>query len=544
MIDRNNDYRHGSARWAEIEDIHAGGLLNKQGLPFGFFDNRLMRLQTDAPRLLLGGAGSGKLTGIISYCLCLPNSMSMAVLDPKGELWDISAHGLAAQNIFGYSWDPYQISDVHHTINPLDHLRADRITLFAEIERLAIALIPSFHNSAGRYFEITAQSVIIMILYETVLREGRIDFPTIYRVIHMIEGDLDSWVKRLDRMLNAKEDFIRSQANSILDAQQTAPKEFRGVMGELYAHMRWLADPAIRRSLTARENNQGRGDASLQEMINPALNGGHKVRFHFKVPADLIAQCAAIMRVFFDVIMMLKARNRGTDPILILVDEAAQLQKFKALLDAFVYGRGSGCITMAVFQDLGQIENNFSRTGVTSFIGSAAHRMFIGTRDLTTANMVSSMCGMQTLEYDDESRQAVAHHQMMQSVNAILDGADPIEVSQNLSHYQQAATRPSKMQRPLITPDEVLNMREDEAISFISGKNIPPIFHNKYPYFERLRAGEFFPNPNHPPINKIRVRGRWGHKWLKVNRTSVPHKYRQFPQYQSGYAVQIEGHPL
>lgn len=35
------------------------------------------------------------------------------------------------------------------------------------------------------------------------------------------------------------------------------------------------------------------------------------------------------------------------------------------------------------------------------------------------------------------------------------------------------------MRRSLITPEEVLNMADDEVISFISGKDIPPIFHNK-----------------------------------------------------------------
>ena len=77
-------------------------------------------------------------------------------------------------------------------------------------------------------------------------------------------------------------------------------------------------------------------------------------------------------------------------------------------------------------------------------------------------------------------------------------------------------------------------MAEDEAITFLSGKNLPPIFHNKYPYYERLKAGEFYPNPNHPPIDRITMRGFWGNKTIPVRRVSVPENMRHFPQYQDG----------
>jgi len=77
-------------------------------------------------------------------------------------------------------------------------------------------------------------------------------------------------------------------------------------------------------------------------------------------------------------------------------------------------------------------------------------------------------------------------------------------------------------------------MAEDEAITFLSGKNLPPIYHNKYPYYDRLKAGQFYPNPNHPPINTIQVRGAFGRKTLPVRRVSVPNHLRQFPQNKNG----------
>jgi len=524
--------RFGNARWAEAKDLSKAGIFRNLGLPFGYFEDRLLRFDSDAPRVTIGGAGSGKLRDILGYVLCMPCSMPMAVLDPRGELWDVSVGTLSAQGIYGYSWDPYGVGDVSHNINPLDHLTPERLTLFAEIVRLVKALLPLSQSSSGKYFELTAQNILIALILHEVRTNGGISFPRIYEIIQMIEGDAIKWTEFLESMLGSDKDFLRTAANVMLIRQQDAHKEFSAVMGEIYAYFRWLNDDVVRNSLKG-------GDASLQEMVNPSLNGGHPVRFHFKVPGDLLEQCAPILRVFFDTIMVLKARNRGSERILLLVDEAAMLGKFQALKDAFTYGRGSGAIVWAIFQSLSQIEENFGKAGIDTFLSSAAMRQFFGVRDMNTARVISQMCGYETLEYDDYGQQANAEHNMRGHMNALLDGADPFETAQHVAHYQDESVRRSKIRRELIAGSEVLNMREDEAITFLSGKDLPPIFHNKYPYYERLKAGQFYPNPNHPPIDNIRVKGFWGWRTYAVKRVSVPSNLKLFPQYKNGFSYKL-----
>ena len=166
-------------------------------------------------------------------------------------------------------------------------------------------------------------------------------------------------------------------------------------------------------------------------------------------------------------------------------------------------------------------------------------RQFFGVRDMTTANVISQMCGHETLEYDDYGQQADADHHMMGQINALLDGADPFETARHVDHYQQASIRRSKVRREFIAGSEVLGMAEDEAITFLSGKDLPPLYHSKYPYYERLKAGEFYPNPNHPPIDTVLVQGFWGMKKIPVRRVSVPVNLWDFPQYQNGEILQI-----
>jgi len=519
--------RFGNATWADGDALARAGCFRDDGLPFGYFNNRLMRFHSDSPRVTIGGAGSGKLRDILGYVLCLPCQMPMAILDPRGELWDISVGTLAAQGIFGYSWDPYQVGDVSHSINPLDHLKPNNRTLFPEVVHLARTLLPLSKSANGKYFELTAQNILIALILHEVRTKGGINFPRLYELIHMIESDLERWADVVESMLDSDMQFLRTAATVLMIRQQDTPKEFGAVMGEIYAYTIWLSDEHVRNSLKG-------GDASLQEMVNPSLNGGHIPRFHFKVPAAFLDQCGSILRVFFDTIMILKERHRGSRQILLLIDEAAQLQKFDSLQSAFTYGRGSGAVCWAIFQSTSQIEEHYGRAGVQTFLSSAAMRQFFGVRDITTANVVSQMCGYETLEYDDYGQQADADHHMMGQINALLDGADPFETAQHMVHFQDASVRKSKVRRELIAPSEVLGMAEDEAITFLSGKNLPPIFHNKYPYYERLDAGQFYPNPHHPPINQIQVSGFWGKKILPVRRISVPANMRHFPQYQSG----------
>ena len=526
--------RFGNARWADADDLARAGLFRDEGLPFGFYDDHLLRFDSDSPRVTIGGAGSGKLRDILGYVLCLPCQMPMAVLDPRGELWDISVGTLAEQNIFGYSWDPYGVGDVFHSINPLDHLKPDSRTLFPETVRLARTLLPLSKSANGKYFELTAQNILIALIVHEVRTTGSINFPRLYELIHMIESGLERWADVLEAMMESEIRFLRSAASVMIRRQQDTPKEFGAVMGEIYAYTIWLSDKYVRDSLKG-------GDASLQEMVNPSLNGGHIPRFHFKVPAAFMDQCASILRVFFDTIMILKSRHRGSPRVLLLMDEAAQLQKFDSLKSAFSYARGDGCVCWAIFQSTSQIEEHYGRAGIQTFLSSAAMRQFFGVRDITTANIVSQMCGYETLEYDDHGRQAEADHRMMGQINALLDGADPFETAQHMAHYGDASVRKSQMRAALIDPSDVLGMLEDEAITFLSGKNLPPIYHNKYPYYERLKAGQFYPNPNHPPIDRIQVKGSWGEKTLPVRRVPVPANMRQFPQYQNG-SMLVVGH--
>ena len=176
------------------------------------------------------------------------------------------------------------------------------------------------------------------------------------------------------------------------------------------------------------------------------------------------------------------------------------------------------------------------------FLGSAQMRQFFGVRDYETARLISNMLGTETLEYDDVQAQEVARRQKALAVQRALDGEDMFPAMLDAAHYARAEKMKTKQARKIMTEEEILGMPEDRQIIFISGKNLPPIYAEKYPYYtQRSMAGLYLPNPYHPPETHVRIAGRFSSKMARVIREPVPEKYASFAQYRDGTWAYVEG---
>lgn len=527
--------RFGSARWAEHSELKATGLLVPNGLPFGYAGQSLTLLDADAPKITIAGAGSGKARDLIVPMLCHPSQESFAILDPRGELFSTSVYKLAAQDIHAYPWCPMGTLGIQGlACNPLDILDPTSATFHSDVQAVAASLIPSPEGSNGRYFELTAQSCLAALMKGRAEQRGFVSFACLYDLLNIIETDPYAWADEIEELSKSQFDDVWRTAKQMYDKQHEAPKEFSGIMGELFANLAWLNDPTLRASLA-----DGGFSLSVLSEDSPAA------RVHFIVPAEFLSVWAPLIRTLFQTTMLYKSRRPSARRVNLLVDEAGQLGKFESLLQAFTFGRGAGISAWAFFQDTGQIMRNFGREAIQSFLGSSALRQFFGVRDYETARLISNMIGEATFAYDDEEAQANARKARQAQAQSVLFGADPMAAAREFAHASRGANRKRHVRRPLITPSEVLGLPEDEQIAFVSGRNLPPIRAKKYPYYSRRElAGRYLPNPYHPPLDRISVPGRFGSKTLRVYERAVPEKYRHFPQYASGSALEIEGYPL
>jgi type IV secretion system protein VirD4 len=340
----------------------------------------------------------------------------------------------------------------------------------------------------------------------------------------MIESDPQLWATQLEAMLASSMDSVRRTAAEMLAKQQDSPKEFGGVIGELYANLNFLDDPMLQAALEKPDFSL----AALTDSRQPAT-------LFVNVPIEYVALWAPVLRTMFTAAMLYKSRAPQAPRLTMIVDEAGQLGKFEALLRAFTFGRGAGVRAWALFQDSGQIIRNFGHPALQGFMGSAAMRQFFGVRDYETAQMISSMLGNETLEYDDTRLQNEARRAKHGAAMRFLQDGDPFQAAYDLKHYEAASRIRTKQMRPLMTPDEILAMPEDRQILFVSGKNLKPIYAQRFAYFTRSElSGRFLPNPYHA-LSSHSGNG------ARVITEPVLAAFAHYPQYQGGKWSYVQG---
>ncbi len=261
------------------------------------------------------------------------------------------------------------------------------------------------------------------------------------------------------------------------------------------------------------------------------------------VPHEYVGIWSPLLRCFFTSAMLYKSRKPDAPRITMLIDEAGQLGNFEALLHAFTFGRGAGVRAWAFFQDLAQIKRNYGADALQSFLGSAQLRQFFGVRDYETAELISKMLGMETLEYVDPLQRERAKHGKWQALTSFLMGSDPLQAARELKRYTAESEHRAKQTRRLMSPDEILAMPENRQIIFISGLNLRPIYAEKYAYYDRIEmAGKFLPNPYHPPQYSVRVMTEYGWHTCRVINFPVPPELAHYPQYKSGWWAYVDGY--
>ena len=234
----NEEFRFGSAAWSDDADLAAAGLFDGKGPQIGYSKNRPLNLDSDAPILLVGGAGSGKLRDILSYVVCNSPGLAMLTLDPRGELAAISMHNHARNGEYAPCWNPMQLcGNPHLACNPLDILKPDSPNLFGDSQFISEGIIPLSGGSNGKYFEMRGQEWVKNVKINRVEKRGWISFPELHRIINLVEADPQGWADILEEMLNSRYEDVRRTAAEMLAKQQDAPKEFGAIMGEIYAHL-------------------------------------------------------------------------------------------------------------------------------------------------------------------------------------------------------------------------------------------------------------------------------------------------------------------
>jgi len=541
MRNQGNDDSHGSARFAEPGEIKASQLTNGQGPVMGECPHTGSDLSLGANTAIttVAGAGSGKGRDVLQKML-MTYPGSVLVNDPKGEQAAGTVFNQINMGKKAYCINPCALHTSapwfmsRHRVNPLDILTADSPTLTADIQVIMEMLIQSTPNAGGNtpFFEQKARHWCGAILHWLVLNYGSVTLPTLYSIINIIETDPVLWDQIIQtKLLLSPVESIRNTGAEMRNKRATAGAggEFSGIMSTINNNLNFLSDSGLSDCLSG-------SDFSLKNLTEENIN------VYLMVPPEYVSLWSSFLRVIIGVAMLYKQRAPGTSPVLFMIDEAAQLGHFEMLERAYTLGQGYGIRTWGVFQDIGQIIRHYGEAGPQTFLGSSQIRQVFGVRDYETAELISNMLGTQTVSYANTMQQAESIRAKKHIINSLLSGSDPFAAAVEYKHYQQSSSYEEKRSKPLMAPEEIMQMPEQQQILFISGINCPPILANKTPYYQQKQlAGCYLPNPYYPPFDRITVPGLLrGNRFLTIRTEPVPDQLMHWPQYQQGIRAVIE----
>jgi type IV secretion system protein VirD4 len=524
---------HGSARWAEDWDLKRAGLFEKNALYFGRNDSgQDLSLAGDGHAILIGGAGAGKGSDFL-----LPNLLQFArdpsalVLDPKGEISSVTMAAHVGRQIKAYYINPFALHTEKpwflpkHRLAPFDYIDPNSPTFTADIKMTMEALIPSPSGAKDDYWEERARLWCAAFLKFLGVSLGKVDILDFYHLLNMLKGDFESFARiAQEHMMPLGLEDVTSAVQDILYERREAGRTYAGVISMIFKNLAWMDDPSLQACFSA-------SDFSMKQLTED------KTRVFIILPAEYMGIYKSFLRLLILSPMIYKQRAPQAGRVLFALDEAAQLgHYFEALERGFVYGRGAGIRMLAIFQSIGQL-SGYPANG-QNILSSASLRLFMGTRDLATAKLVSGMLGERTLEYASPKNQAMARQQKAKALLSMLQsGQDPFAAAVDAVHASNNAVRGERMRRELMAPDEILTLTPDRLIALTSGQNCPPILAWKTPYWLRHDlAGTFLPNPYHPPYTGVLVKGRFGGMHpTPVITEPVPERVAHYPQYAQGY---------
>ncbi len=523
----NSNHPYGSARFAASQELARAGLYKQtpDSVLVGFHGRRKLFYDGMGGILTVAGARSGKLSDQIGYNV-VPGicDHSMLILDPKGEIAAISRWQVPDKRRCIY-FNPTGMHGMPmHRMNPVSFIRYDSPNLVADAKVFCKNVIPPSGAPASKYFEDRGREYLEAISLTLVKLNGVLTLPDLYEVINTIPGGGERWLSFAFEMKESGIPIAVRVEEEIAASREDNTGGFKGILGEAIKGFAALSDPLLMDAVSP----------PFDFDIADLCSSDQRYNLYFMVPEDFVASWSGILKSALVAAKIYKTRAPSAPRQTWILDECAQLGRFPLVMDLYSIGAGPGIRPWAFFQSIEQIRN--IGPGAESIIpSSAACQSYFATRDLPTAEMLSKRLGHQTLNYVDPAKRAEARHARNKAVHALMNGKDAFEAGQHLAHHGRAVDQPKHIRRALREPDEVLGTPRDRQYLWVDGVQ-HPIYARRAPYFEqRFMAGKYFPNPFHPPLDRVRVKSFFGHRWRKVIRESVPPEYTHYPQYNDGY---------
>ncbi len=465
-LSENAEDLHGSARWAAKNDVHDTGLLNaKRGVYVGGWcpdrGNRLSYLRHNGPEHILAFAPtrSGKGVGLVIPSL-LAWDESAVIYDIKGENWAKTAGFRSEQGQICFKFSPVEDSSSSR-FNPLSEVRLFTPRDVSDAQNIANMIVRTGEDSPQeRYWQDAAASIttgmILHVSYEAAL-EGRI--ACLADLAHVFTRPGSSFRDTLDELLNFEHDpgyahnwsmpsgertlthpVVREKVQEMLDKED---RDFGGVLSTAKTALTLYSDPLVAKNTSASDFT-----------INDLVNHHRPVSLYLVVPPSDKIRLRPLIRLIFTMTvnrltekMVFEGteQKRNRHRLLLLIDEFPSLNRMEIFADALSYMAGYGLKAYLITQDIRQIVDAYGNN--ESIVSNCHVRIAFAPNQFETAELLSKMTGTTTVQKASFNYSGSRFSPVMAHVNASVD----------------------HIQRPLMTPDEVLRLKPPQKKSESNG---------------------------------------------------------------------------
>lgn len=443
----------GSASWATMNDLEAGGVLTGEGFRLGFAKNGAP-LSYDGNRHMLTIAPnrSGKGTTVI-----IPNLLtwggSVMVIDPKGENAMMTAQRRRAIGQKVYIVDPWGITgDNIARVNPLDWLQSGDVDIGDNAMLLADAIIVA--SDHDRFWDEEAKGLLVGVLIFVATDPSEKGQRHLGRVRDLLLLDGDDLKKLFRRMLESPHHIVRSTGARCLQKEE---RLLSNVMASVQAQTHFLDSPRLRDSLAA-------SDFSFADLK------AERVSIYLVLPSDRLNSHGRWLRLLLQQALAMNARNIELMPdksTLFVLDEMAALGKLSMVEQAFGLMAGYGMQIHGVVQDASQLKRIYG-DGWETFVSNAGVVQYFGSRDRMTAEYFSALCGVATV-WNFSTAVARAF--------GVSRGKDTTSSNSTTDTETVSGT-----QRKLAHPDELMRLSRHDQLLLIDNMN--PVIASKRPWFD------------------------------------------------------------
>lgn len=403
---------------------------------------QVLRAEGFEGALINAPTGSGK-----SSAIAVPNLLewqgSMLCNDFKSELYELTyVYREKALENDVYQFAPSEPNFKTHGYNPFYYVSDNPNLRVRDLQIIAEIIIPLGRGEA-EFWAHCSRDILIMLAIYLLEIKGMATFAKIHDLSK--QKDFIKWLKFETESKNVQEPLFYQNAYSLLQADEERTQ--KNILKDFHARMSLFADSLVRHATS-------KNDFDLRQLRRK------KMSIYISIPDGDKERLKPILTLFWvQAIAVLTEKvpdiKEEPYPVLALLDEFGNMARMDKLKDGMSFLRGYRILPIIIVQYLSQLTAIYGREGAEAFLN-------------TKIKMAFTLNSYHDAEFFSKSL-----------------GTKTVRVRSRGFHYgrEQSSSHNENFQpRSLMTPDEILKMKNTKAIILLEGH--PPIKAKKLYWFK------------------------------------------------------------